>query len=335
MIFGRYIAARLRRVLLPELQRAWTKDVNASLKDVRETLSAVQAELGELRQLRLAAAVREWETARAPLASRVDSILRIDAIRDHVAAAVEHAKPETSPTAHLVIDNVLPPDFYDLLVAAIPPQELFSSRDPVKQDFEMEGLGQAPALSRRVWEFFDRDVVAGVLAPAVLGRLKRFVVAHYAETGGDEFGMKASKLEHQPVAGRIQLRRPGYHLAPHLDPKRVVITGLLYFPRPGDTEAFGTQLFNVDRPFVASGLKTFFPEEAGLTCTLAKTVPYRANTLLAFVNSRAAHGATLPAGAPLAARYAFQFYVKPVDRYLRKLLRTLPADAQSAWGELA
>lgn len=270
---------------------------------------------------------------RALLAAQAERTLHIDAIRAHVSAVVANARPESLPTAHLLIENVLPPEFYDLLVAAMPPPELFSSRDPVKQDFEMDALGQAPALSRRVWEFFDREVVPGVLAPAVMARLKRFVVAHYAETGGQEFGMKASKLEHQPVAGRIQLRRPGYYLAPHLDPKRVVITGLLYFPRPGDTEAFGTQLFSVDRPFVASGLKTFFPEEAGLTCTLAKTVPYRANTMLAFVNSRAAHGATLPAGAPLAERYAFQFYVKPVDRYLRKLLRTLPADAQAAWGD--
>jgi hypothetical protein len=234
----------------------------------------------------------------------------------------------------VVVDNVLPADFYRLLADAIPPAELFPDRDPVKTDYEMDTLDQAPEITRRVWRFFDDDVVAGMLAPAVLARFREAVVAHYAETGGEAFGRQAAAIPHRTVAGRIQLRRPGYHLRPHLDPKRVAITGLLYFPQPGDGEAYGTQLFSVDRPFVASGMKTFFPEEAGLTCTLARTIPYRANTMLAFVNSRAAHGATLPADAPLLERYAFQFYIKPDDGQLKKLLQQLPEADRAAWDAL-
>ena len=86
--------------------------------------------------------------------------------------------------------------------------------------------------------------------------------------------------------------------------------------------------------FVASGMKTFFPEAAGLTCEVADTIPYRPNTMLAFVNSKAAHGAMLPPGAPLEERYAYQFYVKPIDGELKKLLRDLPEDERSAWNEI-
>ena len=311
----------------------WTRDLEASLGDVRESLAAIQSELAELRRFRRRVALREWTETRDALLPQADR-LSADAVRPHIIDAIARADVRTEPTAHMVVENVLPPDFYRLLAAAIPPGELFPDRDPVKQDFEMSALEQAPLLTQRVWRFFDEEVVASILAPAVFERVRGAVVEHYAETGGMTFGTRAAAIGHRTFAGRIQLRRPGYHLGPHLDPKRVVVTGLLYFPRPGDTEAYGTQLFRVNRPFVASGMKTFFPESVGLTCEVAHTIPYRPNTMLAFVNSKAAHGATLPPGASLEERYTYQFYVKPIDGELKKLLRDLPADERSAWDEI-
>ena len=333
-MIGRYVFHRLRRALLPDFQRAWTRDLNASLKDVRATLAEVQAELAELRRFRRAAVLRDWEQSRASLLDTLETRLDVEAIAAHATRAIAGASICNHPAPHVVVDRILPPEFHELLSAAIPPAGLFPDRDPVKQDFEMSVLGTAPELSRRVWQFFDEAIVGRVLAPALLEKLHAQVIRHYAESGGESFGIKAATLTHRTVAGRIQLRRPGYSLAPHLDPKRVVITGLLFFPRHGDSEDFGTQLFSVDRPFVQTGTKTFFPGEAGLTCTLASTVPYRANMLLAFINSGGAHGAELPADAPLLERYAYQFYVKPVDGELKKLLRALPPDAQAAWGEM-
>jgi hypothetical protein len=114
----------------------------------------------------------------------------------------------------------------------------------------------------------------------------------------------------------------------------VAVTGLCYFPRQGDGDGYGTQLFTVDRPVTAPGLSTFFPESAGARCELVRTVPYRANSMLAFVNSRGAHGASLPADASLSERYAYQFYVKPDDGHLKPLLRRLPEDARAVWEEI-
>jgi hypothetical protein len=300
---------------------------------VRDSLADIQSELAGLRRFRKRLALREWADTRAPLLAEAER-LSADAIRPHIVNAVASADVRTDPTSYMVVDNLLPPEFYRLLAAAIPPGELFPDRDPVKQDFEMGSLEHAPPLTERVWRFFDDEIVGRILAPAIFDRLRSAVVEHYAETGGAAFGQRAAAIRHRAFAGRIQLRRPGYHLGPHLDPKRVVLTGLIYFPRPGDTEAYGTQLFRVNRPFVASGMKTFFPEAAGLTCEVADTIPYRPNTMLAFVNSKAAHGATLPPGAPLEERYAYQFYVKPVDGELKKLLRDLPEEERSAWNEI-
>lgn len=339
-MLGRLVYQRLRRVLLPDFRRLWTRDIDARVKDlhlesrvkeIQQRLAATQSELSLLRAAHRRLALSEWTAVRAPLLETLGSRLSLDRIRTHVCNAVANAVAHTDPTTYVVIDQVLPPDFYDLLSRAIPPSEFFPDRDPVKQDWEMGELDRAPDLTRQVWSFFDDHVVREVLAPAIFARFGAAVVGHYAQTGGAAFGLAAAEIPHGPVAGRIQLRRPGYHFRPHLDPKRVVITGLLYLAREGDSEDYGTQLFRVNGAFRHSGMKTFFPEEEGVTCDVACSVPFRANALLAFVNSGAAHGATLPVDASLDERYTFQFYIKPDDGKLKKLLRGLPEEIRADW----
>src|SRR6266550_3709954 len=315
IVLSRLVYARLKSALLPDFRRAWSKDFEASVKTLERTLSDVQAELADLRRAHQALVVKEWTESRAHLLEGLDARLSLDRISDHIIQAVDRASVCAEPTTHAVIENIFPPDFYELVNAAIPPAELFPSRDPVKQDFHLdEHLEGAPPLTRRVWRFFDEDVVA-----------------HYAETAGGDFGVRAAAIPHRGFAGRLHLRRPGYHLKPHLDPKRVVITGLVYFARPGDSEAYGTQLFRVKKAFTSSTMGKFYPEDEGLPVEIARTVPFRPNTLFAFVNSKAAHGASLPLDAPLHERYAYQFYVKPRDGDLKKLLLELPAGARRNW----
>jgi hypothetical protein len=130
------------------------------------------------------------------------------------------------------------------------------------------------------------------------------------------------------------LRRPGYHLDPHLDPKRVLITGLLYFPRPGDSEEHGTSFYRIDGRVVRDHATTYYPGVAGHVCELARTVPFRPNTAVVFLNS-AAHGADLPVDMPKThERYALQFYVGPPIERLRAVLRRLPDAEQRPWREL-
>jgi hypothetical protein len=300
---------------------------------LREQVAAMEAEVAQLRTFRRQAVVAEWTEHRTPLIDRLSDISWPD-LRRHVAAAITQAELSHEPTPHLVVNDVLPHDVYELMAAAIPPAEAFPDRDPVKTDLEMSALGEAPQPTARAWQLFDERIVQEIVAPLTFARLADAVAAHYAGFGGTAFGLRAAAIPHRSFAGRIQLRRPGYALAPHLDPKRVAITGLFYFPRPGDPEEFGTALYSVEGPTVGPSMATFFPEGAGATCRLVRSVPYRANSLLAFVNSRAAHGASLPIDAPLAERYTYQFYVKPDDGQLKQLLRTLPSDAQKAWQEL-
>ena len=331
------VTARLRQMLLPELRRAWTRDLDPPLKALQHEVERLQRELATLRSAHDALALREFTASRGVYLESLDALLALEPIQAHIEQAISNAVVESEPTTHAVIENILPPAFYELVAAAIPPPELFPSRDPVKQDFHLDlHLDGAPELTRRVWQYFDQTVVSGVLVPALLARFRDAVVAHYAESGDETFGQRAATMSHHGFSGRLHLRRPGYVLKPHLDPKRVVITGLFYFPRPGDTEDYGTQLHRVLRPFKSSVGGKFYPGDHDLPMELAKTVPYRPNSLLAFVNSRAAHSATLPKDASLLERYAYQFYVKPLDADLKALLRELPAADRAQWvGEAA
>src|SRR5258708_5797291 len=226
----------LSRPLLPDFRRAWSKDFDASVKTLQRSLSEVQAELADLRSAHQALVVKEWTTSRAPLLDGLDARLSLDRIREHVATAVNRASVCTEPTTHAVIENVFPADFYELVNAAIPPAELFPSRDPVQQDFHLdEHLAGAPPFTQRVWRFFDEDVVAGVLAPALHHRFHAAVVEHYAETAGGDFAARAAAIPHPGSAGRLPLRRPRYHLNPPLHPKRLPITALVPPPPPPHT----------------------------------------------------------------------------------------------------
>jgi hypothetical protein len=62
-------------------------------------------------------------------------------------------------------------------------------------------------------------------------------------------------------------------------------------------------------------------------------VPFKANTLLAFLNSAGAHGASIPADATPASmeRYVSQFRLGPERSAIKSLLAAMPADRSARW----
>jgi hypothetical protein len=111
-----------------------------------------------------------------------------------------------------------------------------------------------------------------------------------------------------------------------------MLTCLLYLAREGDNDAYGTQLFRVSNDAEATYKTTFYPEAEGRTCELVKVVPFKPNTMLVSLNSRGAHGATIPADAPAGLeRYAYQFYVAPLNEGLAALIKSLPPGPRDRW----
>lgn len=228
---------------------------------------------------------------------RHNGALAPDAIAAHITRSVLDAEVSTDPMPHLLVHNVLPSATYDALLDAIPPAAFFSQRDPIKRNLKVRQLSIAPDWTLRAWSFFEDAVIPDMLVPAFVGRLQPWLTPGTA---------------YHASAGRLMLRGPGYHLDPHLDPKRVTFTCLIYLARPGDSESFGTQLFRIDRTPEARRDQTFYPEEEGYRCEQVSAVPFRPNAALVFINGGGAHGADIPATAPAATeRYAYQFYVSP------------------------
>jgi hypothetical protein len=309
---------------ITRLQRR-VDELHARLEQVSEQL--VSAE----RAVRLLKHVVRLNAAHRDELERLDVVLDEARIAAHVRTAIAAAPLETDPYPHIVVDKVLPADVYKLLLKAIPPPAFFGERDPIKQNLRIP-FNFGPALATRALGFLEEAISRRAIQPAVVEKFRELLQQHYDRIFGPEFRQRANELPQSVSGGRVMLRRPGYHLAPHRDPKRSMLTCLLYFARSGDSETYGTQIFRVRHDREAAFAHTYYPEEDGRTCELVKMVPYRPNTMLVFLNSSGAHGATIPADAPASLeRYAYQFYVGPEGDALQALIGDLPPDRREMW----
>ena len=248
----------------------------------------------------------------------------------HVREAIERAPIEHDPFPHAVVEDLLPADLYNEVVRAIPPKVFFSG-DPQKLNLRLP-VDEAPALTCRVWGFVEDVIARTAIVPAVIDKFKEPLRSHYATVFGPEMCDRAEALPQAPSGGRIMLRRAGYHLAPHRDPKRSMVTCLMYLASRTDQGQYGTQIYRVDGDREAAYMQTYYPEQHGARCELVKTVPFRANSMLVFVNSGGAHGARIPDDAPAELeRYSYQFYVAPGLDELAALIADLPPDRQAMW----
>ncbi|MGE0393549.1 MAG: hypothetical protein AB7I25_03745 [Vicinamibacterales bacterium] len=324
------------------IRRAWKADIAATAEHLRRIISrlAESADLLTARVERLERLERDTqqikeafrlnEQQRALVAS-LDTLLDPARVTAHIRDAIAAATLQTDPFPHIVVEHLLPDDVYALALQAIPPRVFFTDQDPVKQNMKVP-MEFGPTVAARFWAFVDTVVAQQAIGPAVFEKFAEPLRAHYETLFGRAALDRARALPLSVSAGRLMLRRPGYHLDPHRDPKRAVVTSLLYFARPHDSEAHGTQIFRVAGDREATFTETYYPEEAGGRCELVKLVPFRPNTALMFVNSGGAHGADIPADASRKIeRYAFQFYIGPDADALQTLIGALPPERQAMW----
>jgi hypothetical protein len=249
-------------------------------------------------------------------------------IEAHVRRAVAKAPLIEDPFPYVHVMDWLPGDIYQTMIRALPPAVFFADREVARQRMLVPFV-RGPIYSRRVWDYIADEVVGRILREA-LGEKFAGVVREYVESfcgpslNGADLAMNASD-------GRIMLRRPGYLIQPHRDPKWGFVTGLVYLARSGDNEAHGTQLYRVKDDEEAPSDKPFYVDES--RCELVKSIPFRANTLLAFLNSTGAHGASIPADAQPAGleRYLYQFRLGPGPAAIKTLLTTMTPERRERW----
>ena len=323
------ISRDLKRVVKQLDQRIARSDTRTSAleREVRGLRDDV-AEL-RVRESRLRS-IYERDLDVQPALAAVDRILDAASIGAHVERSIESAALDPDPLAHLVVDNLLPQPFYEAVLRAIPPVEFFDgteNKQRIVVPFEM-----APAVSRRVWGFLLNVVVETMIGPALIRKfrqpLSEWLEATWPELAGESL---ESHVKLQSTDGRILLRRRGYLIPPHRDPKWGFVTCLLYLAKPGDSPTWGTELYRVEEDTEAVNVAPhWIPAEQ---CRLVKEVPFLPNSALAFMNSRGAHGARIPADAepPDLERYIYQFRIGPSPESLRQLQALLPAGRREMW----
>jgi hypothetical protein len=291
-------------------------------QDIAQNLSAEVAE-------RISALDREVRILRDTMSLDISdrrrgldraSLFQMSAVVDHVQGAIARAPVDTDPSVHILISDLLPADSYEALLDGIPPSVFFSHKDSTKQNLRLSGVRVAPARTIETLTFLEEALIPRIMVPMLMGKLAPHIRDFYIREYGQTRGPALAAIPHEATAGRLMLRRPGYHLEPHLDPKRVVVTCLLYFARPGDSEAFGTTFYRMNGTPKIDRTNTFYPETQGIRCDPVKMVPFRPNTAVAFLNWGGAHGADIPKDAPKdTERFSYQFYVSPEPSALAAL----------------
>jgi hypothetical protein len=315
-------------------------DLASQIAVLAQQLEAATRDLeGQRRELKRLALAHAVDAEQIDLLRGVNEAWNIPAITAHIRDAVATAPLLTDPFPHMVIEPLLPPDAFRALLAAVPAEEFFAG----EKHPDLRGLGLSstivPLFSRIIWSSLRKDIVRRTLAPALAERFRAHAREFLRISVGDEFVDELMSLPLHPHGLRLMLRRPGWRLQPHLDPRDQFISTLVYLARPGDPQEYGTQLFRVHQEnFVPAYANTYYPGEEGLHCELVKTMPFRGNLCVSMLNvGGGAHGAGIPADAQPAdlRRVVFQFYIGPERESLEALVARLPPERQTAWTQRA
>jgi hypothetical protein len=258
---------------------------------------------------------------------------RIDAgrVQAHVRGAVAAATLERDPCPYLVITDLLPEDLYDEMLRALPPRVFFKPypHDPTREELQVP-FAFAPAYSRLVWDFYATTVVEQALVPALTEKfrpaLDEFLASNWPTLGTwNESGLVLDVWN-----SRLLLRRPGYVIRPHRDPRWAFLTALIYLQKRGADHVYGTQLYRWRNERRASHKNPFWVNEG--ECELVRDVPGDRNSALIFLNSTGAHGASVPADAPPdLERYVYQAQFSPDEDMKQQLIDLLPGEDRTGW----
>lgn len=225
----------------------------------------------------------------------------------------------TDPFPHIWLDAGMPAGLY-AATECLWPDDVTARRKSVHKggSIALTGgrLGVAPDFIKwdgkptgDVWEAvmtLNREV----LAPQLLAAFDPWVREHVARVRDWTRWRDASVQSLAANDGRLMIRWPGYRLRAHTDIAPYAITVLHYYARPDEDDESGTRLYTVPSPMPIRSLNeplTQYFEDYGITPTLAKTMPWKANGMLAFPNTRmSAHG-LMPRGT--SARRAYQWHI--------------------------
>ena len=185
-----------------------------------------------------------------------------DAIADHVRGRFRQATVNEHPYPHMQLNNVLPEEYYDLLLDALPlPQDIGSDNSGALNFAVVEGdahFARMTPARKELWTEFDRRISQAVIRAEMARLFSRYLPLKFdmmldsgwPQRAEDALGshwpdVLASEQIYQPEGGsggRILLVARNFNLAPHVDNATSVLTYLFYMPRDNAREHLGTKM---------------------------------------------------------------------------------------------
>lgn len=239
------------------------------------------------------AALREEEPQLAARIARLERVLDFPRVAAHVRSAVAGASLVVEPAPHLTAPDLLPVDVYQAVIEAIPAAVLFDRRVERGQELRVPPR-LAPVTAIVAWTFVNE--IGRVMSDLLVARLAE-PLAVYARgrfpslPPPGEWGVEMTLSE-----ARIVRRVPGYQGGSSADRPWDLVTGVLCLGRHRDTEEYGSRL------------------QGG-------SIPFRANSLLAWVGTADTHAyGSIPPDAPaVTERYTYEFGIGPTKDARRML----------------
>jgi hypothetical protein len=310
------------------------RTISRQLEQLEETLKGQQKILDAVPELQ--AQVRRCVTAYTKDARQTDLLEALrtklgdgERIAAHAAAAVSRAQLELDPFPHIVIDKLLPDDIGSELIRALPSNAFFKTEDMTRQELEVPFVF-APEYSRVMWNTFFHKVIAQAMVPALMEKFRQalddFLFTHWPELGS----MAEAGINLRVTNSRLLLRRPGYVIKPHRDPRWAFLTCLVYLPQTSDHQVYGTQLYRLRREPDVTHSSPLWVDRS--ECELVKDVPALRNTAVVFLNSTGAHGASIPSDAQKnVERFLYQVQFGVDEKTKERLISGVPDAARSSW----
>ena len=312
---------------LPQRHDRLLKQVETLASEVRGLTSKLDTVERHEQQLR---AIMAADAAGDERVVRFQALLDEERLARHVQKSIARAVLQSDPFPYCIVDDLFPGRYYDALVEAIPPVELFSDLPVNKQQLTVP-FSMAPRFSQIVWAHMADVATTNIVAPAVIDKFREPLVQWLQRSFPATSEDPLRGIEMKCTDGRIMLRRPGYRIPPHRDPKWGFITCLMYLARPGDDEKWGTQIFRVADDREARGANPHWIAQQ--QCAWVADVEFRPNRVLVFLNSEGAHGAHIPEDAqpPDLERYTYQFRLGPERQSIDALRSSLTPEQQPMW----
>lgn len=194
---------------------------------------------------------------------------------EHFIERLRRTQVDSDPFPHYFVEHVFPDDYYRELLRHLPPNDVYENlyevtdlkldhfRHRDQRDMDHGWTDKLRGEQRVFWSSFNQWFMGEELARAVM---QSFALE-----------MPAVLVESQFIR-----HRAGYFLGPHSDLYTKLVVLLLYLAPDNKAEHLGTSLYRPKRAGFSCPDSKHYPFEDFIR---VKTLPYRPNSLLAFVRS--------------------------------------------------